>query len=132
MKKSKGDKRKKSPSRERYEARNPTVSGRVPKRTRDRLYANLAKQGMSLADALKVLAGELELKVRPIDEARQEAYDEGWEDGSAAAERCYAVSCPCSRCGKERIVTHEDEKQALRRFMMANQWHHGDCDNTFS
>ena len=69
MKRGKNNK-KKSTSREKYEKENPTVSGRVPKETRDRLNVNLAKQDMSLADALKVLAGELELEVRPVDEAR--------------------------------------------------------------
>jgi len=128
MKKRRNNK-KKSPSREKFEKENPTVSARVPKETRDRLYANLAKLGMSLADALKVLAGELEIKVRPIDEVRQQIYDEGMEYGMGAIEDLYAVKYPCSKCGKEMVVTDENEKKAIREFMMANGWHHGDCDH---
>lgn len=120
---------KKSPSRGKYEKGNPTVSARVPKETRDRLYANLAKLGMSLADALKVLAGELEIKVRPIDEVRQQIYDEGMEYGLDAAEGLYAIKYPCSKCGKQMIVMDEIEKKAIRDFMIKNGWHHGDCDH---
>jgi len=57
MKRGKNNK-KKSTSREKYEKENPTVSAWVSKETRDRLLVNLAKLGMSLTDALKVLAGE--------------------------------------------------------------------------
>ena len=126
------NKKKKSPSRDKFEKENPTVSARVPKETRDRLYANLAKLGMSLADALKVLAGELEIKARPIDEVRQQIYDEGWEKGIEDAEELYAVSCPCSKCGKKKTVINKDEKKAITRFMIANRWHHADCSDLYS
>jgi len=76
MKKAEAKKRK-SPSRERYEKENPTVSARVPKETRDKLLEVLPKLGMSLADAFKVLAGELEVKAVPIDKARRHG-DIGW------------------------------------------------------
>ena len=56
----------KSPSRIKYEGENPTVSARLPKETRDKLLKNLAESGISLADALKILAGELEIKMKPI------------------------------------------------------------------
>ena len=54
-------KKRKSPSRERYEKENPTVSGRMPKEKRDKFYANLAKSGRSVSDALNSLADDLEL-----------------------------------------------------------------------
>ncbi len=82
------------PSRKKYEEENPTVSARVPKETCDRLYVNLEKLGMSLADALKVLAGELEIKVKPIDEAREAGYEE--------AKNLYMITYPCSVCGKPK------------------------------
>ena len=125
-------KKKKSPSREKYEKENPTVSARLPKEARERLRIALVKLGMSSADALKVLIGDLEVKTKPIDEAWQAGYDKGFEDGIEAAERLYAVSCPCSKCGKNKTVTDEDEKQVLRRFMMANRWHHADCNDLYS
>ncbi len=119
MKKGEGDKRRKSPSRIKYDQNNPTVSGRVPKRTRDKLYANLAKQGMTLPDALRVLAGELEIKVRPSDEARQLGYKE--------AENRYMVTFPCSLCGEMISITNPKTKEAVSRYMTEHGWAHAEC-----
>ena len=120
MKKGEGDKRRKSPSRIKYEQNNPTVSGRVPKRTRDKLYANLAKQGMTLPDALKVLAGELEIKAIPIDEARRAGYEE--------AKNLYMVTYPCSICGKTIAITNPKTKEAVSRYMNEHGWAHAECN----
>lgn len=105
MKKVESKKKRKSPSREKYEKENPTVSARVPKETRDRLLVNLAKLGMTLPDALKVLAGELEVKVMPIDEAR----GQGFED----AMKLYMVTYPCNMCGKTIHITSPKAKEAV-------------------
>jgi hypothetical protein len=131
MKRGKNNK-KKSPSRDRYDKENPTVSGRMPKEKRDKFYANLAKSGRTVSDALNSLANELELKVIPIDEVRQQIFDEGMEYGMEAIDDLYAVKYPCSKCGKEMVVTDENEKKAIRDFMIENGWHHGDCDHSGS
>ncbi len=115
----KSERRKKSPSREKYEKENPTVSARVPEETRERLRVVLPKLGMSLADALKVLAGELEVKVTPIDEARQAAYEE--------AKNLHMVTYPCEICGKTIEVMSTKQKEAIRRYMLKYGWGHADC-----
>lgn len=119
MKKGKGDKRSKSPSREKYEKENPTVSARLPKKTRDGLRSNLPKLGMSLTDALMVLAGDIELKVVPIDEARQVSYEE--------AKNLYMVPYPCSVCGEQMAITSKKAKEAVREFMIRHGWGHAKC-----
>ena len=111
--------KKKSPSRIKYEQNNPTVSARVPKETRDRLLVNLAKLGMTLPDALKVLAGELEVKVMPIDEAR----GQGFED----AMKLYMVSYPCNICAKIIHLTSEKAKEAVAKYMHEAGWGHVEC-----
>ena len=103
--------KKKSPSRERYEKENPTVSGRIPKETRHNLLLNLKKIGMTLPDALKVLAGEIEVKVRPIDEAKNH----------------YMVTYPCSVCGKLIPLTSPKAKEAASRYMTEHGWAHAEC-----
>jgi hypothetical protein len=118
MKKGMGNK-KKSPSRERYEKENPTVSARVPAETRDKLLVNLAKLNMTLSDALKVLAGELEVKVVPIDEAR----GKGFED----AMKLCMVTYPCHKCGKPMHITSPRAKEAVRGFMIEQGWGHSRC-----
>ena len=120
MKKGEGDKRRKSPSREKYEEENPTVSARLPKETRVSLCGVLAKQGMSLADALRVLAGELEVKVIPIDEARRAGYEE--------AKNLYMVTYPCSVCGKTIAITNPKTKEAVSRYMNEHGWAHAECN----
>jgi len=111
--------KKKSPSRERYEKENPTVSGRIPKETRHNLLLNLKKIGMTLPDALKVLAGELEVKVVPIDKAR----GKGFED----AMKLYMVTYPCHKCGKPMHITSPRAKEAVRGFMIEQGWGHIAC-----
>jgi len=111
--------KKKSPSRERYEKENPTVSGRIPKETRHNLLLNLKKIGMTLPGALKVLAGELEVKVRPIDEARRQGYEE--------AKNHYMVTYPCSVCGKLIPLTSQKAKEAASRCMTDRGWGHVEC-----
>ena len=119
MKKAESKKKRKSPSREKYEKENPTVSARVPKETRDRLLVNLAKLGMVLPDALKVLAGELELKVKPIDEARKEGYEE--------AKNLYMVTFPCDVCGKPIPIKNPKTKEAVSKYMTEHGWAHAEC-----
>jgi len=111
--------KKKSPSRERYEKENPTISARVPKETRDMLLVNLAKLGMTLPDALKVLAGELEVKVVPIDEARQAGYEE--------AKNLYMVTFPCDVCGKPIPIKNPKTKEAASKYMTEHGWAHAGC-----
>ena len=109
----------KPPSRKKYEEENPTVSARLAKETRDRLRGVLTKQGMSLADALRVLAGELEVKVRPTDEAR----GQGFED----AMKLYMVTFPCSLCGEMISITNPKTKEAVSRYMTEHGWAHAEC-----
>jgi hypothetical protein len=111
--------KKKSPSRERYEKENPTVSGRMLKEKRDKFYANLAKSGRSVSDALNSLADDLELKVRPIDEARRQGYQE--------AKNHYMVTYPCVVCGKQIPITSRKTKDAVMRYMVEHGWGHAEC-----
>ena len=104
----KGNKSK-PPSRKKYENENPTVSARVPVKTRDALRISLAKLGMTLPDALKVLAGELAVKVIPINEARKAGHEE--------AKNHYIVTYPCSVCGKLIPLTSQKAKEAVSRYM---------------
>jgi hypothetical protein len=111
--------KKKSPSRERYEKENPTVSARIPKETRHKLLSNLKELGMTLPDALKVLAGELEIKAIPIQEARQAGYEE--------AKNRFVVMYPCNVCGKPIALTSPKAKEYVREYMAKAGWGHVEC-----
>jgi len=118
MKKGKNNK-KKSPSREKYEKENPTVSGRMPKEKRDKFYANLAKSGRTVSDALNSLADDLELKVRPIDEAMKASYEE--------AKNLYMVTFPCDVCDEPILITNLKTKEAVSKYMTEHGWGHAEC-----
>ena len=109
----------KPPSRKKYEEENPTVSARVPKETRRNLLLNLKKIGISLAEALKVLAGELEFKVKPIDEVRKAGYEE--------AKKIYMVTFSCDVCGKPIPIKNPKTKEAVSRYMTGYGWGHPEC-----
>jgi hypothetical protein len=120
--------RRRSPSRIKYEQANPVVSTRVAREIHSRLRALEQSEGVSMADALKVGLGLIEVKVRAEHEIRQKAYDQGWEKGVEEACNIFMVTYPCSVCGKEMTVSSEEEKKDIRRFMINSGWHHGDCD----
>jgi len=111
--------KKRSPSRDRYEKNNPTVSARVPIETRDKLLEALPKLGMSLADALKVLAGKLEIQAIPVDAARRQGYEE--------AKKLYSVTYQCFVCGKTIVLTNPETKRVVSRFLTEHAWGHTKC-----
>ncbi len=102
---------KKTPSRVKYEQSHPTVSFRVSRELYDRLQAVKKAEGKSITDVLKVGVGLLEVKVRKEKEIRDQAYEEGWEKGVAEAAELYSVPYSCSVCGKQTVVTTDDEKR---------------------
>jgi hypothetical protein len=121
--------RTKPPSRKRYEEDHPVFSARVPKGIYDRIQAVKEKEGWSNTGIFKVALGLIEVKERAEEEVRQQAYDEGFEEGIASAEELYSVTYPCSKCGKEIIVGTDEEKRAIRGYMLEHRWGHADCVN---
>jgi len=122
-------KSKKTPSRIRYEQSHPTVSFRVSKELYDRLQAIKETTGLSNADLLKIAAGKLEVKIRREDEIRQQAYEEGRLKGFELAESIFKITYPCGKCKRMMEVDTEEEKEAIRKFMIKGGWCHGDCNN---
>lgn len=116
-------KKKLTPSRERYERDNPTVSARISLATRDKLLTHLEALNMSLSKALKVLAGELEIKAKPVEEAREEGFQAGFQK----ARKHYLVTFPCSECGKPVQITDPQTKAVVARYMAEKGWQHSEC-----
>lgn len=119
--------KKKSPSRVKYEQNNPVSSSRVDKKLKETLREIKEKEGLSQTDVLRRGAGLVVVKMRKEEEIRQKAYDEGYEKGIEAAAELYEVPYPCSVCGKEIVVTTDEEKKAIAEYMREHGWGHGDC-----
>jgi hypothetical protein len=83
------------------------------------LLLNLKKLGMTLPGALKVLAGELEVKVIPIGEARQAGYRE--------AKNHFMITYPCSVCGRPIELSNPTAKEYASKCMAGAGWGHVEC-----
>jgi hypothetical protein len=114
------------PSRRKYEQANPVISFRVPKEVYDRLL-QVQRSGVSRVKVLKAGLGLYEPVVRAEEGIRQQGYDEGYEKAADTAFELWAVTYPCRKCGKEMRVDTEGEKKAIREFLIASGWGHGDC-----
>ena len=115
------------PSRQRYDQGRPVVSCRVSRQIRDRLQTIKKLEGRSMADILKAGLGLFEVKVRTERELKEEGYVEGVNEGFDVASSDFRVTYPCSVCGKPIDVDTEEEKKAIRKFMIDGGWRHGDC-----
>jgi len=122
-------KKRKTPSRIKYERDHPTVSLRVTKELKDRLQAVKEAEGSSITDVLKVGAGLLEVKGRKETEVRAQAYDEGYDEGYRDAEGLYKVTYPCKICRKTIEVMRVKEKEDIKRYMREHGWAHAECIN---
>lgn len=119
-------KKRKSPSRAKYEAHHPVISARVPKEIRDRLIA-LREKGESVADVLKVGLGLIEAKIGAEDELKKRAHDEGFQAGYNKAKDRFAVEFVCSVCGESLAITDRDLKLIAAGLLQRNNWGHLEC-----
>ncbi len=122
-------KKRKTPSRQKYEEDNPVVSFRVLKDDRDRFLVMREKRGMSHGGVYRAGLGVIQVKVRAEEKVRQQAYDEGLEKGITEAMKIYMVTYPCSGCGKPIELDSPEEKVAVGRYMREHGWGHADCIN---
>jgi translation initiation factor 2 beta subunit (eIF-2beta)/eIF-5 len=74
---------------------------------------------MTISDALMVLAGELEVKAIPVEEARQKGYEE--------AMKLYMVTYLCFECGKPIAITSLETKRVVSKFLTEHGWGHTKC-----
>ncbi len=117
--KKKTRKEKTPPSRIKYEKNHPTVSARLPKEKRERLLELLRSLGITLPQLLLHFIDEYEIRVKPVDEARQAGYEE--------AKKTYMVTYPCAVCGKPLVITSQQAKEAVGKYMTEHGWHHTEC-----
>ena len=95
-----GKRREPSPSRQKYDAKNPVVSIRLTADLRDALYDLRAKGSVSIGDVLRAGLG---LMSPPVEEA----YDNGF--GSALAEVYLRV---CDSCEDEVMAFFREQQKA--------------------
>ena len=120
-------KKKRTPSRVKYEQSRPTLSFRIYKDLDERIREVKKAEGMSNTNIVEAGVGLFEVKVRKEKEVRDQAYDEGYDEGSRDAEGLYKVTYPCKICGKTIEVMRVKEKEAIKGYMLEHGWGHAEC-----
>ncbi len=115
------------PSRIKYEKNNPTVSARLPVEKRAKLLSVLRSLGLTLANLLIRFADETEIKLKTVDDVRQEGFVNGYGKGYEEARKKYEVTYPCRKCGKLMAITSPKAKAAAARYMAEHGWVHTQC-----
>jgi len=115
----------KSPSRTRYEESHPTVSCRLDKDTRDLLKQRLEDLGgVSFADFVKDSLGLLQLKMPDIEEIKETASGEGYNQ----AIKDYQIWYYCAVCRKRiDIEPNDNSHKAMIAYMKEHGWAHASC-----
>ena len=115
----------KPPARIRYEQSHPTVSCRLDKDTYTLLQQRLEDLGgVSFADFVKDSLGLLQLKMPNIEQIKDRAFEEGYNQ----AEEDYQIWYYCAVCGKRiDISPNNDDHKAMIGYMRENGWGHASC-----
>jgi len=117
----------KSPSRIKYDQNHPTISVRLPKDKREKLLAMLKTMDVTLPQLILNFIGEYEIKIKPIEIIKGASFKAGLGKGYQQGIKNCAIKYPCSKCGKEIVVSSKEEKKAIRDFMTESGWHHRNC-----
>ena len=115
----------KPPSRVRYEKGHPTMSCRLDKDTHDLLKQRLEDLGgVSFADFVKDSLGLLQLKMPDVEEIKEMAWGEGYDQ----AEKNYRIWYYCAVCGKRIDMSPDsDSHKAMIGYMEEHGWGHASC-----
>ena len=115
----------KPPSKINYEQSHPALSCRISKDAYDLLKQRLEDLGgVSFADFVKDSLGLLQLKMPDVEEIKETAWDEGYNQ----AIDDYQILYLCSVCG-ERIdmKPNSDSHKAMIGYMKEHGWAHAKC-----
>jgi predicted DNA-binding protein len=106
----------KPPSRQKYEAANPTISIRVPLQLYQQLKMLRKWSGKSLGDIL-----------REALKAQGPSVKDAYLKGYNAAKAKYEVTFNCCICHASIIIEDPDTKKGVLKLIDENQWGHTEC-----
>ena len=115
----------KPPAQVRYEQSHPTLSCRLDKDIHDLLKQRLEDLGgVSFADFVKDALGIQQAKMPDIEEIKEQAGHEGYNQ---AAEDCQ-IWYYCAVCGKRiNVEPDSDSHKAIIGYMKEHGWSHSSC-----
>ena len=115
----------KPPARVRYEQSHPTVSCRLDGNTHELLKQRLEDLGgISFADFGKDSQGVLQLKLPDVEEIKEKAYDEGYDQ----AVEDWQIWYYCAVCRKRMDMSPNSySHKAMIGYMKEHGWRHKRC-----
>ncbi|GAH00260.1 unnamed protein product [marine sediment metagenome] len=115
----------KPPARIRYEQSHPTVSCRLDKDTHNLLQQRLEDLGgVSFADFVKESLGLLQLKMPDVEEIKEIASGEGYNQATEE----YQIWYYCAVCRKRiDVEPNSDSHKAIIGYMKEHGWAHASC-----
>ena len=115
----------KPPSKIKYEQSHPALSCRISKDAYDLLKQRLEDLGgVSFADFVKDSLGLLQLKMPDVEEIKETARAEGYDQ----AKKDYQIWYFCNVCRKPiYVLPNCDSHKAIIGYMKENRWAHATC-----
>lgn len=114
----------KPPSKIRYEQSHPALSCRISKDAYDLLKQRLKELGVSFADFVKDSLGLLQLKMPDIEEIKDTAAGEGYNQAKKDCQIWYF----CNVCRKPIYMEPKgDDHKAMIGYMKEHGWGHPSC-----
>ena len=115
----------KPPARIRYEQSHPTVTCRLDRDSHTLLKQRLKDLGeVSFAEFVKDALGLLQLKIPDIEEIKETAWGEGYDQ----AEKDYQIWYYCAVCGERiEMSPNDNDHKAMIGYMKDHGWGHASC-----
>ena len=112
------------PTNERYNKKVPSMSYRIDPDTKKTLSEiHESSNGETWAKVFRRLVGDVELKLKSIEEAKEAGYELGFRN----AKSLHAVSFPCTKCGHTAVVTGPGQIAQVRELIVKAEWAHAEC-----
>ena len=121
---SRGKKKELRPSEKRYNKRVPPTAFRIDNETVKKLYELFeASKAETWGIFFKGLVGDVELKLKSIEEAKKAGYELGLRN----AKLWYGVSYPCAKCGHTIFVSGPRQIAQVRELIVQAALTHSAC-----
>jgi len=112
------------PTNERYNKKVPSMSYRIDPDTKKTLSEiHESSNGETWAKVFRRLVGDVELKLKSIEEAKEA----GYKSGSLNAMLRYGVTFPCAVCGQSILIKEPELKEKIRKLIAEAGWAHSEC-----
>ena len=112
------------PTNHRYDKRVPPTAFRIDPDTKKTLFElREASNGETWAKVFRRLVGDVELKLKSIEEAKDAGYELGFRDARSQ----FAVSFPCAKCGHAVFVNGPEQIAQIRELIIKARLGHPEC-----